>query len=49
MIAGAMATSNKKRIVCFVEVWQLNEIELKAKEEGVSRSSIIRRKLENGN
>ena len=41
-----MPTTNKKRIVCFIEQQQLQEIELQAKAESVSKSRIIRRKLE---
>ena len=46
MLDGRILNQTKKRIVCFIEKSQLEQIEQIAKKEGVSKSSVIRKKLE---
>mgnify|MGYP001600990931 CR=1 FL=1 len=46
MIANAMPTKNKKKVICFLEKKQLEEINSKALQEGVPKSVILRRLLE---
>jgi len=48
MIVGAMSTKNKKKIRCFIEMKQLQQIEQEAKDRRISKSAVIREKLSLG-